>query len=109
MGYVEINSNVYPEIAYRSICEYLGIQEADKVINFKKGNIVVEKVQSANEDQKEIVRLFISLPAEFNSNFVEFANSIACHVKKSVQEMTGMMVETVNVKISDVLNETIAE
>ncbi|MGB9866251.1 Asp23/Gls24 family envelope stress response protein [Fervidobacterium gondwanense] len=49
------------------------------------------------------------MPAEFNSNFVEFANSIACHVKNSVQEMTGMIVETVNVKISDVLTGTIIE
>ncbi|MGB9796838.1 hypothetical protein [Fervidobacterium gondwanense] len=48
MGYIEINFNVYQEIAYRSICEYLGIKEVDRVINFK--NIVVEKVQSDNED-----------------------------------------------------------
>ncbi|MGQ9855371.1 MAG: Asp23/Gls24 family envelope stress response protein [Fervidobacterium sp.] len=109
MGYIEISSNVYQEIAYKSICEYLGIEDADKSIGFKKGSIVVEKLQPASEDQKEVVKITISLPGKFGDNFIEFSNSVACHVKKSVQDMTGMIVETVNVKISDVLTGMAAE
>lgn len=45
------------------------------------------------------------MPAKFGSNFLEFSNNVACHVKSKVEEITGMIVESVNVKVADVITE----
>ncbi|WP_448374615.1 Asp23/Gls24 family envelope stress response protein [Fervidobacterium sp.] len=105
MGYLEINSNVYQEIAYKSICEFLGVEDNNKFMNFKKGNVLVEKLQSGTDQERELVKFIIQLPAKFGSSFLDFSDSVACHVKKSVEDMTGMVVESVNIKISDVIFE----
>jgi len=105
MGYLEINSSVYQEIAYKSVCEFLGLNDSDNVINFKKGNVLVEKMKSETDQEQEFVKFIIQLPAKFGSNFLDFSNSVACHVKKSVEDMTGMVVESVSIKVLDVIVE----
>jgi uncharacterized alkaline shock family protein YloU len=47
----------------------------------------------------------IQVPAKFGLNFLEFSNNVACHVKSEVEEITGMIVESVKVKVADVITE----
>jgi len=105
MGRIEINANVYQEIVYRSVCEFFVLEDAEKAIGFKKSNVIVEKLQLSEDEEKERVRFTIQVPAKFGSNFLEFSNNIACHVKSKVEEITGMIVESVNVKVADVITE----
>lgn len=109
MGRIEINANVYQEIVYRTVCEFFGLEDAEKAVSFKKSNVIVEKPQLSEEEEKERVKFSIQLPAKFGLNFIEFSNNVACHVKSKVEEMTGMIVESVNIKVADVLtgNENI--
>ncbi|AMW32597.1 Uncharacterized conserved protein YloU, alkaline shock protein (Asp23) family [Fervidobacterium changbaicum] len=105
MGRIEINANVYQEIVYRSVCEFLGLEDAENTMNFKKSNIIVEKFQPSEDEDKERVKFTVQVPARFESNFIEYANNIACHVKSKVEEITGMFVECVNIRVADVINE----
>ncbi|MGC8901914.1 MAG: Asp23/Gls24 family envelope stress response protein [Fervidobacterium sp.] len=108
MGYVDIKENVYQEIAFRSICELLGIDKDDKnAKNLKKGIVVEKKLLENSEVNPNTllnynIQLLLQLSATFGTNLIDLANRIAYKVRDDVKSMTATDIVAVNVKFVDI-------
>lgn len=110
MGYIEIKDTVYQEIAFRTICDFLGLDKEDKLAKNLKKSITVEKVakeiiESEMETQGGLqdksIYLLVQLTTTFGTNLIDFANRVSCKIKEEVTNITGTEVLGVNVKIVD--------
>lgn len=111
MGYIEIKDTVYQEIAFRTICDFLGLDKEDKLAKSLKKSITVEKVakeivsesESGTEGalQDKSIYLLVQLTTNFGTNLIDFANRVSCKIKEEVTNITGTEVLGVNVKIVD--------
>lgn len=110
MGYIEIKDTVYQEIAFRTICDLLGLDKEDKLAKNLKKSINVERVSKEIKEseteaqgglQDKSIYLLVQLTTTFGTNLIDFANRVSCKIKEEVTNITGTEVLGVNVKIVD--------
>lgn len=114
MGYIEVSESFYQEIAYRAICELLGLDKENKETKALKKNILVKKQPPSEVSTgpsgpgatpKEAVQLTIGLSAKFGEDLLGFCNKVAQKVLEEVKRITEMNVVAINIRILDVTNE----
>ena len=97
-GKIEISDSVIKEIIFRTAVEYMGLENDQKEQKKLRKNIVINRTP---EDHLEITIKDIAAP--YNTSLKKFAEDLMKKVKETVERMTEMIVDSVNVQIGDII------
>ncbi len=97
-GKIEISDSVIKEIIFRAAVEYMGIENDQKEQKKLRKNIVINRTP---EDHLEITIKDVAAP--YNTSLKKYAEGLMKKVKETVERMTEMVVESVNVQIGDIV------
>ncbi len=100
-GKIEISDNVIREIIFRAAVEYMKIEDNQREKKKLKKNIVIQRTP---EDHLEITVRDITAP--YNTSLKKFAEDLMLKVKETVERMTEMPVDSVNIHIGDIVEST---
>ncbi len=100
-GKIEISDSVIKEIIFRAAVDYMKIEDNQKEKKKLKKNILIQRTP---EDHLEITIKGISAP--YNTSLKKYAEDLMFKVKDTVERMTEMAVDSVNIQIGDIVEST---
>ena len=100
-GKIEISDSVIKEIIFRAAVDYMNIEDDQKEKKRLKKNIVIQRTP---EDHLEITIKDVAAP--YNSSIKKYAEDLMLKVKETVERMTEMPVDAVNIHIGDIVEST---
>ncbi len=99
-GTIEISDNVLREIAFRSVVEYMKLENNMKE---QKRLRKIINVQRTPEDHIVVTLKNVAVP--YGEKIPEYIRGLMKKVKDDLERMTEMRVETVNVQVDDVIEK----
>ncbi len=106
-GIIEISDNVLKEIVFRSVVEYMEIENNTKEQKKIRKNIGLQRTP----EDSLIITLKISVPFKIKdkrTQIPEYVGNLMKKVKEDIERMTEMKVESIKVKVEEIV-ETIEE
>ncbi len=100
-GKIEISDNVIKEIIFRAAVEYMKIEDNQKEKKKLRKNIMIQRTP---EDHLEITIKDVAAP--YNTSIKKYAEDLMIKVKETVERMTEMPVDAVNIQIGDIIEST---
>ena len=97
-GKIEISDSVIKEIIFRAAVEYMKIEDDQKEKKKLRKNIVIQRTP---EDHLEITIKDVAAP--YNTSLKKYAEGLMKKIKETVERMTEMPVDSVNVQIGDIV------
>jgi uncharacterized alkaline shock family protein YloU len=96
-GKIEISDNVIKEIIFRAAVEYMKIEDNQREQKKLRKNIVIQRTP---EDHLEITIKDVTAP--YNTSLKKYAEELMEKIKETVERMTEMQVDSVNIQIGDI-------
>ena len=100
-GKIEISDSVIKEIIFRAAVDYMKIEDNQKEKKRLRKNIVIQRTP---EDHLEITIKDVAAP--YNTSIKKYAEDLMIKVKETVERMTEMPVDSVNIHIGDIIESS---
>ncbi len=99
-GVIEISDNVLKEIAFRSVVEYMKLENNQK--EQKKLKRIIN-IQRTPEDHVIITMKNLTVP--YGEKIPEYIRGLMKKMKEDIERMTEMRVDAVNIQVDDVVEK----
>ena len=103
-GIIEISDSVLKEIIFRSAVEYMELENSPKEQKKLKKNIGLQRTP----EDSLIISLKISVPFKIKdkrNQIPQYVGNLMKKIKEDVERMTEMKVETIKVKVEEIVEK----